>query len=289
MTTFQYDTYIMSNNLEEQLNNIKEHCVLVDSKIGPMLVYKNDNTISYAIALYGEYCDAEVEIMSKYLNEDSLYLDIGTNIGYHARAIAQRSKSMVLAFEPHIKHFTVAAYNCQEFPIKLYNAAVGAEQGTLKISDFAIDSVSNFGTVAIDNEGTIEAQVITIDQLDLQVCTLMKIDTEGQELNVLKGAEATIEKHRPIIFYEAIGETDWVDAYDYLTSKGYRQYWIGVRTFPANGNYKNSEENPFGQSGVTNIIAFPREKEQPDYLMEVNGHESYNQMVERFNRIKILF
>ena len=279
----------MSNQLEEQLELIKDHCILTDTKNGEMLIYKNDNTISYSIFLYGEYCDAEIEIMCKYLNEDSLYLDIGTNIGYHARAVAQRSKSMVLAFEPHIKHFTVAAYNCQNVPVKLYNAAVSDKPGVLKISDFDFDNQSNFGTVAIDNQGTLEAQVITIDQLDLQVCTLMKIDTEGQELNVLKGAENTINTHRPIIFYEAIGETDWLGAYDHLKTKGYKQYWVGVRTFPMKENYKKSTENPFGQSGVTNIIAFPEEKEQPDYLVEVNGHESYNEMVLRLQKIQILF
>ena len=279
----------MSNQLEEQLELIKDHCILTDSKNGEMLIYKNDNTISYSIYLYGEYCDAEIGIMSKYLNEDSLYLDIGTNIGYHALAIAQRTKSMVLAFEPHIKHFAVAAYNCQNVPVKLYNAAVSDQPGTLKISDFDPNTASNFGTVAIDDSGEIEVQVITIDQLELNVCTLMKIDTEGQELKVLKGAENTINTHRPIIFYEAIGETDWLSAYDHLQTKGYKQYWVGVRTVPLNGNYKNNEENPFSQSGVTNIIAFPEEKEQPDYLVEVNGHESYNQMVQRLQRIQILF
>jgi FkbM family methyltransferase len=279
----------MSNQLEEQLELLKEHCILTDSKNGEMLIYKNDNTISYSIFLYGEYCDAEVEIMCKYLNEDSLYLDIGTNIGYHARAVAQRSQSMVLAFEPHIKHFTVAAYNCQNVPVKLYNAAVSDQPGTLKISDFDPTNQSNFGTVAIDDAGEIEVQVVTIDQLELEVCTLMKIDTEGQELKVLKGAENTINKHRPIIFYEAIGETDWLTAYDHLKQQGYKQYWVGVRTFPLKENFKNNTENPFGQSGVTNIIAFPQEKEQPDYLVEVNGHESYNQMVQRLQKIQILF
>lgn len=280
----------MTFNLEDRLNQIKEHCILTDTKNGEMLIYKNDNTISYAIYLYGEYCDAEVEIMSKYLNADSLYLDIGTNIGYHALAVAKRTESMVLAFEPHINHFTLAAYNCQQVPVKLYNAAVGKEPGTLKISDFDLTDPSNFGTVAVKETGSIDVQVITIDQLDLAVCTVMKIDTEGQELNVLAGANATIDKFRPIIMFEAVeGESDWRTVVDHLSAKDYRHYWIGVRTCPIKPNYKNSTDNPFGQSGVTNILAVPKEKEQPDFLLEVNGHESYNDMVFRLQKIQILF
>lgn len=280
----------MTFNLEEKLNQIKDHCLLTDTKNGEMLIYKFDNIISYAIYLYGEYCDAEVEIMCKYLNEDSLYLDIGTNIGYHARAVAQRSKSMVLAFEPHITHFTVAAYNCQNTQVKLYNAAVGKEPGILKISDFNLEDSSNFGTVAVKDEGTIEVQVIPIDQLELEVCTVMKVDTEGQELNVLKGAENTINKCRPVIMCEAVeGESDWRSVADHLINKDYKLYWIAVRTCPTRGNYKNSTENPFGQSGVTNMLAVPKEKEQPDYLLEVNGHEAYNDMLARLQKIQIVF
>ena len=279
----------MTRNIEEEFEKIKEHLVKVNSKLGEFIIWRNDNTISYAIGLYGEYCDAEVELMSKFLNEDSLYLDIGTNIGYHARAIAQRAGCAVLAFEPHIKHFTVAAQNCHNLPVKLYNCAVSNETTTMSISDFDVSSASNFGTVAIDSQGTIEVQVITVDQLELNVCTLMKIDTEGQELNVLKGAENTINTHRPVIFYEAIGETDWIPSYDHLQSKGYTQYWMGVRTFPVNGNFNNSTENPFGSSGVTNILAVPSEKIQPDYLMQVNGHESYNTMIDRFSKIQMVF
>jgi len=279
----------MTTNIEEHLEKIKDHCRIVDSKVGEFLIWANDNTISYAIFLYGEYCDAEVEIMSRYLNENSLYLDIGTNIGYHARAIAQRNSCDVLAFEPHINHFTVAAYNCQNYPVKLFNAAVSDKQTTMMISDFNYAEPSNFGTVAIDEKGSIEVQVITIDQLELNTCTLMKIDTEGQELNVLKGAENTINAHRPVIYYEAIGEDDWIPSHDHLLAKGYKQYWMGVRTFPVSGNYKNSTENPFGSSGVTNILAIPEEREQPDDMMPVFGHESYNSMIARFSKIKMVF
>lgn len=279
----------MTDSISDNFDKIKDHCLLVNSKVGEFLIYKNDNTISYSIGLFGEYCDAEIEIMRKYLNEDSLYLDVGTNVGYHARAIAQRARCAVLAFEPHIKHFTVAAYNCQDLPIKLYNAAVGSENTTMTISDFDLNAQSNFGTVAIDINGTIEVPVITIDRLELTLCTLIKIDTEGQELNVLKGAEETINQHRPVIFYEAIGEEDWKPAHAHLVSKGYKQYWVGVRTFPREPNFNNVTENPFGTSGVTNILAIPSEKEQPDYLMEVRENESYNSMVLRYSKIQIAF
>jgi FkbM family methyltransferase len=83
--------------------------------------------------MFGEYCDAEVQVMAKYLTPESIYLDIGTNIGYHALAINQQVGCSVLAFEPHPNHFSVAAYNCKDKPIRIYNTALGSKNGTMTI------------------------------------------------------------------------------------------------------------------------------------------------------------
>jgi len=278
----------MTLDTTQQFEKIKDHVTLTDSKLGEMLVWKNDNIISYAIRLFGEYCDAEVEIMRLYLDSESVYVDIGTNIGYHARAIAQRTNCSVLAFEPHPSHFTVAAINTKDLPVQVINAAVGGEKSTLKISDFDFTQESNFGTVMISDTGSIDVPVITIDSVDLLNCTVMKIDTEGQELNVLKGADATIDKFRPVIFYEA-NDQEWIGAHKHLQAKNYRQYWVGVRTFPVNENFNKCTDNPFEDSGVTNILAVPIEKSQPDFLEEVRENETFNEMVKRMSKIRLLF
>jgi hypothetical protein len=72
-----------------------------------------------------------------------------------------------------------------------------------------------------DDSGDIEIR--TLDSYDLPskpTIAVMKVDVEGSEALVIRGAEATIRKHRPIIAMEALGE----DAEPLLGSFGYRRF-----------------------------------------------------------------
>lgn len=285
----------MSFDIVENFERLKPHLKMVDTRLGDMVVYKLDNTISFSLQLYGEYSHAEIVVMSRYLNKDSTVLDIGTNIGYHARAFHKETGCKVLGFEPHPDHFTLAGFNCQNMPVKIINAAVSNKNTSMKISGFDMEKPTNYGEVQIvnDDKGT-EVPVVTIDSImgeEVDGCDLMKIDTEGQELNVLKGARKTINKFRPVIFYEAIGEEGWQDTYDHLQKLDYKQYWVGVRVKPMYFKpYRDSKENPFGENGVTNILAVPEEHElQPDDLIPVLSHESYNSIVAKMQKYILVF
>lgn len=278
-------------NVTEVLEKIKESIGFVETRTGPFLIYTNDFIVSYSIAIYGEYSQAEIEVMSRFLDKDSTYLDIGTNIGYHLLSIQDKTNCAAIGFEPHPTHFAMAAYNCRERPIKLFQAAVGdGKSPTLKLTDFDVTVDGNYGETAIENSGELTVPIITIDELNLDNCTLMKIDTEGQELAVIKGAENTINKFRPVIFYEALKDGDYTKVYKYLKKKGYEQYWVCVRVHPfLHKPFREPEDNPFGETGITNIIAIPKENEQPTDLLPVVENEFHEQTFQRLKNYKLVF
>lgn len=259
----------------------------VPSKVGDIVVYERDAVVSYAIRLFGEYCDAEIDLMAGFLDENSTYLDIGTNIGYHALGIYQRTKCKVLGFEPHPNHFAVAVYNTQHSPITLLNAAVSNKTGILKIADFDLTSEGNFGEVKESSDG-FEVAAITIDSRKYDNVTLMKVDVEGHELNVFKGARKTIQRCRPVIFFEAI-DLEWLKPYQYLEKLDYNFFWMGCRTKPLRETFIQSDINPFGQCGVSNILAVPKEKEPPNFLIPVVYNEQFNEAATRYSNYKWLF
>lgn len=254
---------------ENKLVELRPYLTEIDAKVGKFVVYTRDSIVSYAIRLYGEYCHAEVNTMSLYLNKDSTYLDIGTNIGYHARAVHLQNGCKVLGFEPNTNHFLVAWHNCKEYPIQLINAAVGNKSGKVKIKTFDPAQVENFGNISIVEEDGDEVDVIMIDQLNLNACDLMKIDVEGFEFEVLEGANATIEKFNPVIFYEAQDSDVWPKCWEFLNEREYNQYWVACRNDPVGETYRRPEQSPFGDGGVLNIIAVPKSKPQPIQLMKV--------------------
>lgn len=275
-----------------EFNTLKPKLELVDAKPGPMFVYKNDQFVSKAIKTYGEYCHAEIDIIKMFINKDSMYVDVGVNIGYHSLAMHRETGCAIVGFEPNPKHFAVAGENCKGLPIQIFNAALGSRKEVIKMTDIDIDGEGNYGETKQDDEGTVEAQCVTLDSLNVPKIDGMKIDVEGFELEVMKGAEKTINKYRPVIFYEAL-ELDWTGCYDFLDRKGYKQYWVACYNTPMKEDThipKNTDNDPgFGTGGVTNILAVPLEMPHIGNLMPVVQDESYDDCSKRIKSYVIAF
>jgi FkbM family methyltransferase len=276
--------------IQQKLDSMKEYMELTETRAGEFLIYKNDNVISQSIKLFGEYCHAEVDIMSNYLNEDSHYIDIGTNIGYHAVAVHKETNCNVLGFEPNPKHFAVATYNSKEYDkIQLVNAAASDKRFKFKMKDFDEKVFGNYGDIHKSDVGETEVEAISLDELGIARCHLMKIDVEGHEYETLQGAKLTISKHRPVIMYEAMEWDVWTKCYDFLDERKYKQYWVACRTKPVAETYKKTDENPYGSSTVANILCVPMEKEQPNYLCPVVQYEGYIDCYNRYRNTRIIF
>mgnify|MGYP003640934687 CR=1 FL=1 len=110
-------------------------------------------------------------------------LDIGAWCGTWAKAIEPLAKK-VIAFEPDKTHFECLQKNCTvNCDPRL--EAVGSEIKNISLT------YDNFTQAKrVDKEGDIK--MITIDSLSYENIDLIKIDVEGYEMEVLKGAEKTL-------------------------------------------------------------------------------------------------
>jgi len=276
--------------LQATLDSMLSAMEITDSRVGEFLIYKNDSVISKAIRLFGEYCHAEVEIMKKYLTASSTYVDIGTNIGYHLVGVHKETGCNVIGFEPNPKHFAVASYNSKAYAaIQLVNAAASDHAFSFNMKDFDPNSSGNYGDIHKDDTGAIEVRAITLDSLALPACALIKIDVEGHELETLTGCSKTISKYRPVVMYEAMEWDVWTKCYEFMEERKYKMYWVACKTRPIAPTYKQTDENPFGASTVTNILCVPQELEQPDYLVEVDNYVPFASTFDKLKKLKILF
>lgn len=274
--------------IQDHLKTFEDQLFVTETKVGNMVVYKNDNVVSNALNLYGEYADAEVQILCRYLDKDSLYVDVGTNIGYHALAVQKQAECAVVGFEPHPNHFVVAALNCNEKNIQLIHSAVGNKKGSIIIKNFDPAEEGNFGEVGINEEG-IEVKLLKLDDVKLPLCSVIKIDVEGYELEVLKGASKVIKQFRPVIMYEALDVAQWEACHTFIKDKKYKQYWVAVKNKPVASTFKETDLDPFNNTGVTNILCIPEEKEQPTDLVEVSPGEQFADCLQRMINYKLVF
>jgi len=111
-------------------------------------------------------------------------LDIGAWVGTWSMAM-NKFCGRVVAFEPDSLHYECLVKNVSD-DIETHRLAVGSEEKLISLSE------DNFTqSKRIIGEGSIP--MITIDSMKLDDVDLIKIDVEGYEMEVLKGAVNTLE------------------------------------------------------------------------------------------------
>lgn len=160
--------------------------------------------------------------------------DIGANVGWVSVAAAALAGAdgAVLAVEPDIEMVGLLRRSVRErpsgrAPIDVVPVAISDRAG---VARFAIDArgrawnaLEGFGRASAG--GTREIHVVPTLTLDLLLPSfrppdVLKIDVEGAELLVLRGARTVLEKHRPVLFCE-VGEERSQEVTDYLHSMDY--------------------------------------------------------------------
>lgn len=145
----------------------------------------------------------------QYVRRNTQVLDIGAHIGVHTIYFAQllAGQGRVLAFEPQKKLFSelnanLAANRVQN--VKTFPFAVGDESGSVEMNARRRE---NEGATSIGQGGD-RARLVTIDSLRIKNVSFMKIDVEGYEDRVLRGALRTIQASRPVILLEIMCSDD---------------------------------------------------------------------------------
>jgi FkbM family methyltransferase len=251
--------------------------------------YEKDVIIGQSIRIYGEYTQIEIDLLAQYINENTIVYDIGGNIGYHTVAFAHRAKH-VYSFEPNIKNYTLLEMNTEKLKnVTLIKAAVSDKKGKSFISDYELNDQGNFGECMMNETTGQPCITLCVDDLNIDKPHVIKIDVEGHELKVFNGAKKTIRENTPVIFYEAMHGSGFDEIYDFLhTELGYNLYWIGVPNYNPR-NHNNITHNVFGQGGVINILALPKEYPVDSYLEKMvdrnDTHIKFLQRLqERFNK-----
>lgn len=149
-----------------------------------------------------------VALLKEHIRTGSTAVDIGSHIGTHTITMSTcvGNKGKVVAFEPQEKLFSELVNNVRlnkASNVQCYRCAVGKDMAEIEMNPAVID---NEGGTKIGIGGD-KAKMIPLDSLALENVSLIKIDVENLELDVLRGAEQTILKNKPTIIVEIMGNT----------------------------------------------------------------------------------
>jgi len=234
----------------------------------------NDFYVGHAIEVYGEYCPAEWAALRQLVRPGMNVIEVGADMGSHSVDLARAcAPGIFYAFEPQPRLFQIMAGNLALNEIGnalVYPDGCGEAEGEAVLPWIDYDKKANFGAISLAEEGEgLRVRIRTIDSLGLDQCGLIKIDVEGFEAGVLRGAADTIRRCRP---YHIIGGSAFYsqqEVIDLIAVHDYRLFWHTPSLFSPN-NFRGETTNIYGHTVSVNMIGLPRERKVEVDLPEVD-------------------
>ena len=150
----------------------------------------------------------------KHCKQKRVAIQAGGCVGMWANYLSKHF-DQVWTFEPDLENYRCMVLNATADNIIMIHAALGYECGFAALDRHQPDRVGTHRLV----EGN-EFVVTTIDDLPLEHCDMIVLDTEGTERFILEGTQGTLADHRPILMVEDNGlsehycvKSGWPDEY----------------------------------------------------------------------------
>lgn len=204
-----------------------------------MLSYQSIGILKYwDNAVSGERFVMRTVLKGYIQKENLIVFDVGANVGDYSKEIrGEFPDAIVYAFEPNPNTFEIMTKNLAHLKINCKNLGVSSSSVKQKIYTYLGDKTSQHASiyknvlldlhkknrlVEMDSNNTTLDAFCSDNKID--VIDFLKIDTEGHELEVLKGAKTMIQENRIGIIQFEFNEMNIIsrvflkDFYDLLTN-----------------------------------------------------------------------
>ena len=219
-------------------------------KNGPLKGYLWKTSVPDNRYILGDYESAMTKIIQNTLKNGVRFVDIGANAGYFSllgHQLCEENRKPI-SVEPNPENIQLLKAHFHLNKILKYNieaVAISNQNGTIQFSDsgnLAANTYKQESSIYCKN--TIEVKTITLNALmakyQLDSNTLIKIDVEGAELDVLMGGEDFIKNFHPAILlatHNCHVPNVEENCLAYLQKMGYKLNPIADHKIPGQADY----------------------------------------------------
>lgn len=168
-----------------------------------LFLHDSGEALSDVIIRQGDYWEKDIlEYLAFNHKQQEVIIDVGANIGNHSIYFSKYLNNYkIYAFEPVFDNYDLLVKNIEENNANVVPicAAVGDTHGPVKVTP----NRGNMGASEVSSEGSQETYQMSLDKINfIKKITLIKIDAEWYEPQVLVGANDTIQRDNPLILIE---------------------------------------------------------------------------------------
>ncbi|HWD89998.1 MAG TPA: FkbM family methyltransferase [Mucilaginibacter sp.] len=161
--------------------------------------------------LSGEEYVIDTILEQVFKRDPQMIFDVGANVGDYTMMLRRHLRNAEInCFEPGQQAFNKLTANTAELNIKRHNTAVGSSNGTITLfkssndkNDAMMtaykDTITDIFTFAGEPDEAVTCNLVTLDSFcktnNIRSIDFLKIDVEGHEFEVLKGAAALITEN----------------------------------------------------------------------------------------------
>lgn len=203
------------------------------------------SVVSGSRFLLGTYAPPKAEALTGLVGPGDVVCDVGAHMGYFTAIAALRAgpTGRVYAFEPRPLNHGLLQRHVRVnglAQVETIRAAVGEEPGVARF-----ESRTGTGTGRLAPGGPLEVDVVALDVLlaegRIRPPDVIKVDVEGGELGVLRGAAGILERVRPRLLLATHGPENHASCLAVLDAHRYTH-----RLLPDTGH-----------AGETELVALP--------------------------------
>lgn len=181
------------------------------------------DSIQHHLATSGSPYESELVLdVLQRCSPGDLVVDVGANIGNHAVAWGVNGLD-VLAFEPHPELASALQSSVEtnhlEDHVIVFEKALSDHDGSSHLVGM---TEQNMGTGHLDEALTSGLAVeVGILRDPARPVAVIKVDTEGTEATVLRGARPVLERHHPLLYVECLDQQSFDEVWQVLQPLGY--------------------------------------------------------------------